>query len=101
MRYCSGRKGSEAQTENSRPCREVMRRERQEERRSASCSVSPAEGKRVRSWGWTHRCNLKQQRGFTRIEPFPLVPVHDDPVPGSAQHAAQLSDGERIGELTH
>lgn len=30
---------------------------------------------------------------------FALVPVHDQPVPGSAEHAAQLGDGEGVDVL--
>lgn len=42
VRYCSGSRGTEAHTEKSRHCRQVRNRDRQAERRSASCSVSPS-----------------------------------------------------------
>lgn len=32
---------------------------------------------------------------------FALVAVHDEAVPGSAEHAAELRDGKRVGVTTH
>lgn len=47
----------------------------------------------------THTCNTSHW--FTRIQRLSLVSIHDEPVPGSAQHSTHLGHGKRIGVLTH
>lgn len=54
-------------------------------------SVFPARGCEEDS-----ECEL---RCITRRPRFALVPVHEQPVPGSAEHAAQLGDGEGVDVL--
>lgn len=101
VKYWSCSSGMVAQTENSRHCSAVTARETTEARRSASCSLSPAKRRpQRRSGSW-------QQLGpdrweidsFTFSPWFVLVTVQDQAVPGCAEHAAQLCDGEGVGVL--
>lgn len=103
VRYWRGRTGMEAHTEKSRLCREVRNNDRQEERRSASCSISPAAGRS--KWGDLMHEERSMQSNIRRWDTgsssFSFVSVQDESVPGSAQQSTQLGHGKSIGVLTH
>lgn len=120
MRYWSGRYVAVAHTENSTHCSAVRKSESTEARRSASCSLSPANARSAcyspktsyrvlyprRQQELTGECKHGLKiRGekilFTRRPRFPLVSVHEEAVPGSAEHATELRDGKSIGVTAH
>lgn len=83
VRYCRGRTGMVVHTEKRRHCREVRRRDRMDDHKSASFSVSPSKHKYKRKdFIEFSSCISEDLNAFelillpTWLQCFPLVSVH-------------------------